>query len=806
MRRKKMANKPDTVYIEKHAPGNGVYTDEEKKRGKKGVSRFSFFCAGLLGMLLCTACSTTKNLPEGEVLYTGIDQITVTGEDKSQAGQTALDEVEAALAYPPNNALLGSSKIRFPLPIGLWIYNGFQKYDHGIGKWIFDKFAAKPVFISTVNPELRTKVARNLLRDYGYFRGGTAYEVDYNKKNERKAKIDYFVDMGIPYTYDTITYPLSRMPLDRIIQEAIPQSLLKVGDNFSVVKLDAERERLNSLLRNNGYFYFRPEFINFLADTIQRPGKVNLRVEPKENLPAEVTHPWYIGNISVYLTGSAGQQPTDSLFYKDMTIHYSKPLNIRPKVLYNRFKFRPGDLYQATVQDRTQRNLAQLGIFKYTEMQYNPQDTASRSDTLDLRVNAAFDLPLNGELEVNVTSKSNDQVGPGAVFTVTKKNMFKGGETFSVQLRGSYEWQTGKRVDGNSSVINSYEFGISTSLNVPRILFPWLSRKEYEFPATTTFRLYADQLNRARYFKLLAFGGSATYDFKPTATSTHSVVPFRLTYNLLQHRTERFDSITTQNPALYQSLKDQFIPAMSYTYTYDNANAPSVHNPVWYQGSVTSAGNILSAFYAAAGQKFSKKEKKLFGNPFAQFLKGTSEIRYYYKFGKKQTLAMRLMGGIIYSYGNATIAPYNEQFYVGGANSIRAFAVRSIGPGSFRPDEDNEYAYMDEIGDIKLEGNIEYRFNILGDLYGATFLDAGNVWLLRNDPQRPGGKFDINKLGKQIALGTGVGLRYDLTFLVIRLDLGIPLHAPYDTGKKGYYNIPKFGNTLQWHLAIGYPF
>lgn len=771
---------------------------------------FGVLCTLLV--LLAVACSTTKNLPEGEVLYTGIEDIVVTAEDPTKAGQNALTEVESALSYPPNNALLGSSKIRFPLPIGLWIYNGFQKYQRGIGKWIFDKFAAKPVLISTVNPELRTKVAQNLLREYGYFHGSTAYHIDVNKKNDRKAKINYYVYMAEPYVYDTIAYPPVPIPADRLIRQSIPESLLKVGDNFNVVTLDAERQRLSNMLRNNGYFYFRPEFISFLADTVQVPGKVNLHVQPKENLPASALHPWYVGDVSVYLTGSGGQLPTDSMTYRGMKIHYSKPLNVRPKVLYNRFKFAPGNLYMADLQDKTQRSLARLGIFRYAEMQYAPRDTTASCDTLDLQVNAAFDLPLDGELEVNVTSKSNDQIGPGAVFTVTKKNMFKGGETFSVSLRGSYEWQTGKKVEGSSSVINSYEFGIGATLNVPRIAFPWLASREYDFPATSTFRLYADQLNRAKYFKLLSFGGSATYDFQPTVTSRHSIVPFRLTYNLLQHRTERFDSIVADNPALYKSLEDQFIPAMSYTYTYDNAQVPTVHNPFWWQTSVTSAGNILSAFYAAAGQKFDKKNKKLLGNKFAQFMKLTSEVRYNYNITKKQTLAMRLMGGIIYSYGNSDVAPYNEQFFIGGANSIRAFTVRSIGPGSFHPEYDPDdprrnYAYMDEIGDIKLEANIEYRFNILGDLYGATFLDAGNVWLVRNDPNRPGGKFKLNGLGKEIALGTGVGLRYDLQFLVIRLDVGVPLHIPYDTGKSGYYNVTgNFFSNLAWHLAIGYPF
>lgn len=771
----------------------------------KRTDRHIALCLFITVSLAVTSCSTTRNLPEGEVLYTGIKKTTVQDEDKSKAGKDALNEVEAALAYPPNNALLGSSSIRIPFPFGLWVYNGFRKYEKGVGKWIFNKLAAKPVLISTVNPEIRIKVGQNLLKEYGYFNGDVKYTIDYNPKNERKAKISYDIVMRTPYTYDTIAYPKVQAKADDIIQEAVPESLLKPGNNFSVVNLEAERQRLSSLLRNRGYYYFRPDFIGFLADTIQTPGKVSLKVVPKDGLPASALRPWYIGNMSVYLTGNAGEEPNDSLFYKNIMIHYHGKLNVRPKVLYNRFKLAPGELYAASNQAKTQQSFARLGIFKYAELQFTPRDTSAACDTLDLRVNAAFDLPLDGELEFNVTSKSNNQVGPGAVFSVSKRNMFKGGETFSVRLRGSYEWQTGKRVDGNNSAINSYELGISASLNVPRIVFPWLSKKELNYPASTTFRLYADQLNRAKFFKLLAFGGHGTYDFQPTPSSRHSVTPFKLTYNLLQHTTAGFDSIINDNPALYLSLKDQFIPSMSYTYTYDNANLPGVKNPLWWSSTVTSAGNILSGIYAIAGKKFND-EKKLLGNPFAQFTKLTSEIRYHYVIDRNQTLAMRLMGGAIYSYGNSKVAPYSEQFYIGGANSIRAFTVRSIGPGSFRPDPDNKYAYIDQTGDLKFEANIEYRFRILGNLHGATFLDAGNIWLIRNNNERPGGQFKLKNFPKEIALGTGVGLRYDLTFIVIRLDMGIALHAPYDTGKKGYYNIPKFKDGIGLHLAIGYPF
>ncbi len=775
-------------------------------RKSRGMWKIMAGCGMALALLLA-GCSTTKNLPEGEILYTGIEKIEVTDEDMTKAGESALEEVEAALAYPPNNALLGSSSIRVPLPFGLWVYNAFVNKKGKVGQWIFNKLAAKPVLISTVNPEVRVKVARNLLNEYGYFNGETAFELIPDEKNPRKAKVGYTVSMKAPYTLDSIQYVHIRHRADSLIDATAPERLLHEGDNFNVVRLQEERERISSLLRDNGYYYFRPDFITYQADTLLNPGKVALRVSPKESLPRTALRTWKLGDISVWLNGYNNEPPTDSIRYKDLTIHYEGKLRVRPSVIYNRLFFKPGDLYSQQAQERSQTALSRLGIFRYAELQYTPRDTARRQDTLDLRINTVYDLPLDGELELNVTAKSNDQVGPGAVFSVTKRNIFGGGETFGVKLRGSYEWQTGNKLDESSSKINSYELGLTTTLTFPRILLPNFKNRDTDFPASTTFRLYANQMNRARFFKLLAFGGDATFDFQPTPTSHHSLTPFKLTYNLLQRTTHEFDSITGENRALMNSLQDQFIPAMSYTYTYDNSSITSRPNHLWFQASVTQAGLIIDGIHALAGEGFNKEGKKLLGNPFAQFIKGTAELRYNYDLGKKHRLVGRMMAGAIYSYGNARTSPYNEQFYIGGANSIRAFTIRSIGPGRYYQDsENNRYAYIDRTGDLKFEANLEYRFPILGDLHGATFLDCGNIWLLRDDGDRPGGQLKWGSFLKDLALGTGFGLRYDLTFIVVRFDVGIGLHLPYDTGKSGYYNIPRFKDGMGYHLAIGYPF
>lgn len=779
--------------------------------------------AYIIGIILFTACSTTRHLPEGEVLYTGQKAITINNPSPTVVGETAIEEVEAALATAPNNSFLGSSTMRWPLPIGLWVYNGFGRYERGFGRWVYDKFGAEPVLMSAVNPDIRAKAADNLLRDYGYFNGRVSYRVLPDKKDSLKAKLQYTVDMGKPYFIDTVEYRGFSQRTLQIMERSRRRSLLAGGGQFNVLDLDGERSRLSTLLRNVGCYYFRPDYMTYQADTTLIPGgQVVMHLVPAPGMPAVAEKPFYVGKKSFYLMGRQGEAPNDSLVYKGMTIYYHNKLQVRPNMLYRwtdyhgfrrkqqvqdstgisrRQAFR--DLYSLNRQTRIQERLANVGIFRYMEMQYSPRDTAFVSDTLDVRFIAALNKPYDAELDFNVTTKSNNQTGPGASFTVTKNNVFGGGETWNVKLDGSYEWQTGR---GSSSLMNSYDFGLSTSLTFPRVVFPRMGDREYDFPATTTFKLYVEQQNRAKYYKLLAFGGNATYDFQPTPVSRHSLTPVRVTFNTLSHRTSAFDSLQADNPALYISLRNQFIPAMEYTFTYDNSSLRTVHHPVWWQTTLTSAGNLTSGLFAAFGRKFDEEGKKLFGVPFAQFVKVNSEFRYHYRINKNHSVASRVAAGAVVSYGNATTAPYIEQFYIGGANSVRAFAARSIGPGGYPPDDDHGYTYINHVGDLRLEANVEYRFRLVSDLHAAIFLDAGNVWLLREDVNRPGGKFIWRNFPEQIALGTGAGLRYDMDFLVFRLDLGIALHAPYDTGKKGYYNIPKFKDGMALHFAIGYPF
>ena len=818
------------------------------------------FCGWLL-----SGCSTTKNLPEGEVLYTGIKEIDygqkskkkkkkqkeqatqegvitsfadaykavdelltqrdlsalkrpveLTDEQKDsieevrrieeEAYQTAKEEVDAALAYAPNNSLFGSSSLRIPFPSGLWIYNATVGKKSRFAKWIFDTFAATPVLISTVNPKTRALVAQNTLRNYGYFNGTVNYEI-LPEKNPRKAKISYTVRPRNLFRLDSIAYLHFPARGDSLIQRTMRRRTLFKGDPFSVVNLDAERTRISELFRNSGYYFYKPEYITFRADTLQRPGFVQLQVVPAEGIPPAANKRYYLGKTTIRMLGTDSYALTDTLKFRDYTIYYNGGekgrLPLRFGALRRNMFYRKGMLYRQNIMSFVQQQLSGMDVFSTVNLKYVPRDTTATNDTLDIEITGMLDKPYDGEFTTKVTSKSNGQIGPGLSFSMSKRNAFRGAEKLKFEVHGSYEWQTNSTVRGRSSVINSYEYGTSLSLDYPRLIFPGARKFSRRAQTSTSFVLDATWMNRANYFGMVSLSARAAYTYQARPTIKHEFVPFRLDYDELLSTTPTFDSIMNVNQALYVSMRDQFVPSMRYTFTYSSPRR--ARNPRTFIFEVKESGNVTSGIFAAFGKPFNQKDKKLFNVPFAQYVRLLAEYREEFRLTPRTSIATRIGTGVIFSYGNSTAAPYNDLFSVGGANSIRAFSVRGVGPGSYIPGA-SEYSYIDQMGDFKIELNAEYRFPIVSLLSGAVFLDAGNVWLLDADPNRPGGTFDISRIGKDLALGTGFGIRCDLDFLVLRFDIGVGLHAPYDTGKSGYYNMPKFKDSLGYHFAVGYPF
>ncbi len=724
---------------------------------------------------------------------------------KVKLNGTQKSGVTGPLSVKPNNPLY-SPYVRTPFPIGLWVYNWNIKKEKGFKWWLYRKLAKKPVLISDVQPELRLKMVENNMKNFGFYGIRSRYEIIPKKRNPRKARISYRVDLPEPFRYGTIQLWGWQPDMDTIVRASMRFSELKTGEQYDINILNEERQRISDRLRNRGYYFFQPDYIEFLVDTTVGNKIADVRISLKQGIPANAFQVYKIRNVDVVLTGNEGLGGLDSMVCDSVKIIYEPPVTLKSNVLVRAVKVRPGQTYSAIRQSRTQAAFVQLGVFKFANMTITVPDSIGRN-VLDMQISGDFALPIETEIETDVSSKSNNLLGPGLTLGVTNRNMFKRAETFGVRLTGSYEWQIGgnKEATGNSGLMNSYELGLNFNLSVPRLLIPRFLQSKRDRREQTQFQIGTDLLNRHNYFRMISFWGSATYDFNSSYRNYHSVVPFKLNYTYLLRTSQAFDSVTLRNPAVAQSFRNQFIPSMSYTYTYDRTATYRNPNRLFWQTSLTQAGNIIAGVQYLAGNH-KGEGKRILKNRYSQFLKLTSELIGYKAVDNNNQLAMRLMGGIGYAYGNSKVMPYSEQFYIGGSNSIRAFHIRSIGPGSYHPVE-TKYSYLDQTGDIKLEGNIEYRFKIYERFRGALFLDAGNVWLLKKEEQRPGGEFRVKGLPKEIALGTGFGLRYDFSYIVIRADLGIPIHAPYATGKSGYYNITgSFWKGLVLNLAIGYPF
>ena len=820
--------------------------------------------------LLLSSCSTTQNIPDGDQLFVGLTKINYERGDSGVPAAvanknfiTTQEEVEAALATAPNGALFGSSYHRTPFPYGLWIWNSFSGKDGKVAKWLTESFGKQPVLMSWVNPELRAQVAQTVLHNHGYFHGQVGYNV-VTQRNPKKAKIGYDVTMGPLLTIDSISYLGFPAEADSLIKATAHQSLLHTGDAFTAAALDGERTRISTLFRNNGYYYYQPAYASYLADTVSVPGKAQLRLQLANGIAEEARRKYYIGNITVNLQKNFMQEPTDSLRRRTFTLRYNgKRSPVRPRVVMGAMRLRHRQPYSYDQYLESANALNATGLFSMTDFQFirrdgldvseidfireleKPSDflalTSNLSsrrvslspllsdDTLDLVVNCVFDRPYDVYFETNFTKRTIGRMGPELKIGFTKRNAFRGGEKLDVNLHGSYEWQT----RSSSGDMNTYEYGADVSLEFPRLVAPFMGGNQirrrmermrergitpnpnrWRRVATTMAKVSSDIVRRPGYYKMHIVSGEWTYRWQPSATSRHEFSPLTLKYQYMNSHTEKFDSIIENSPYLAATMSDYFIPQMRYTYVY--ASPADKLNPIRWELTLSESGNLTSLAYMAAGKKWNEEDKELFKNPYAQFVKVETDFTKTWQLSQHSQLVGHLNAGLGICFGNSSDLPFSERFYIGGANSVRAYPLRSIGPGRFMGDYEGnrQLSYLLQNGDVKLQANLEYRQRLFGNLHGAVFLDAGNVWLRKDleigiddiSIMFKEAYFRFGEFFKQMAVGTGVGLRYDLDFLILRLDWGIGLHVPYETTKSGFYNVDKFSRHQTLHFAIGYPF
>ena len=785
-------------------------------------------------LLFFVSCSMTKNIPEDDQLFTGLTKIVYEDEPEDNPFEDHLDaikeEVEAALATTPNGSLFGSSYYHTPWSWRLWVYNTYANKDSKFARWMTKSFGRAPVLMSQVNPTLRASVARSVLQSNGYFRGNVTYET-VTSKNPKKCKIGYTIHLDSLFTLDSVAYVNFPAPLQTLIDSTLSESLIKSGEPFSVSALDGERSRVTNLFRNNGYYYYNSNYASYLADTFNVAGKAQLRFQLAEGLTPEALSKRYIGNIAVQFRKNMREQLTDSVKRRHLTIRYNgKNPPIRPNTILRNLRLRPRQEYSYDNYLESASKINATGVFSSTDFLFTPR---AGTDTLDLVLNCVFEKPYDFYLETNAIGRTSGRYGPEVKIGFTRRNLFRGGEKLDINLHGSYEWQHG---GGENSA--TYQYGADASIEFPRILAPFYNservrrdkngrpirrRRPYAAP-TTLAKMSFDIVQRPDYYRMHVASGEWTYRWQPTATSRHEYSPLTLKYQFKNTTTAKYDSVMEKNMYLSASMEDYLIPKMRYTYTY--TSPATLRNPIRWETTIEESGGITSLIDLARGKSLNEKYKTLFKAPYTQFIKLETDLTKTWSLGLFSKLVGHLNAGILYNYGNCDNAPFTELFYVGGANSIRAFLMRDIGPGRLMYFEgaSRQINYVLRNGDFKLVGNLEYRTPLFGNLEGAFFLDAGNVWFLRYSDlldetdytsqeayeedkeiyEQMG--FDASKFFNDIAVGTGIGLRYNLGFLVIRLDWGVALHVPYDTGKSGYFNINRFKDAHTLHFAIGYPF
>ena len=797
----------------------------------------------LFTLLLLVACSMTKGIPEDDQLFTGLKRTVWTDTLKNNPYEehisTTKEEIEAALATKPNGSIFGSSRITVPWSWHLWVYNKYAGKDSKFAKWMTKSFGTPPVLMSKVNPTLRASVARSVLRNNGYFRGDVTYET-FPQKNPKKSKIGYTVTLDSLYTIDTLQYVNFPEQMQALIDSTSEERAIHSNDPFSVNALDAERNRVSLLFRNNGYYYYNTNYASYLADTFAVSNKVNLRFQLAHGLPPEALRKWYIGNIDIQFRKSYADLLTDSIKRRHLTIHYSgKKSPIRPSVVLKDMRLRSRQEYSYEKLQESASLINSNGVFSNTDFRFTPRPD---TDTLDLRLTCTFDKPYDFYIEGNVIGRTNGRYGPLVKVGLTKRNTFRAAEKLDVNLHGSYDFSL-----GDNSRESNYQIGADVSLEFPRLLIPFydpfrikrdkngrpIRRKRFYATPTTYAKVSADVVSRPDYYKMLIMSGEWTYSWQKTETSRYEFSPLTVQYQFKNSITDKFETVMKENPYLERTMGDFFIPKMRYTYLY---TSPSTRkNPIRWENTVQEAGNLISLGGVVFGKDFNAEGKRLFNNPYAQFLKFETDFTKTWAMGEEAKLVGHVNAGLIWSYGNSREAPFSEEFYVGGANTIRAFAVRDIGPGAFSDfgiDDrvSKQMFYLLRNGDMKLVANLEYRAPLFGNLKGAVFLDAGNIWRMRSlltdqdieaiinpgmDPVEAAVliawfdtmKFKPSRFLKDIAIGTGIGLRYDLGFLVVRLDWGFAIHAPCMNGIDRYFfNVNNFKDLQTVHFAIGYPF
>ena len=774
-----------------------------KIRFQQHIRQVLFF--GTVGFAF--SCSNTKYLKEGEMLYTGAE-VKIENDSLSKKSKKALkSELEDNLTPKPNSSFLG-------LRPKLFFYNIAKepKKEKGFNYWLKYKIGEKPVLLSDVDREFNKDIIVNYSENKGYFNAKATY--DTVSKN-KKAQVIYTLRPGNQYLINKVKFQNDSIPVTEEIVKVSDKTLLKEGNPFDLGVIKSERERIDNQLKQKGFYYFHPDNLIIQADsTVTKNHKVELNVKLKENTPDLAKQQFTIDKVIVFPNYNIRDvkdgkynipMDSDSLAkYAHNDIYVIDPeKKFKPKIFDRALYFKKGDLYNRADHNLTLNRLINLGVFKFVKNEFVISDSLNHKfDTYYLLTPRQIQ---SLRLEALGRTNSANYAGSELNLNWTHRNLFRGAEQFKASVYGAFDVQIG----GPKDAKNLFRAGANAQLSIPRIVAPFRFNSSSAFVPRTNISIGYEFQNRTEYYTLNTFSGSFGYLWKENVRKEHDLKIIDITYITPANVTPLYDSISAKSQALQRVVQKQLIFGPTYSYTYTNTMLPK-KNTIYYKGTLDLAGNLTGLFSGANVKD--GKQKSIFGVPFSQYAKMEHDFRFYHKLGDKSSFASRFIGGIAYPYGNSDNIPFSKQFFSGGSNSIRAFRARTLGPGSFDPRTIKQGYYFDQSGDIKLELNAEYRANIYKFLNVAFFADAGNIWLVNDDIQRPGAKFSSDFLS-EIAVGAGFGLRLDFSILILRLDLAMPFRVPYyEKGDRWTFDKINFGNSswrrdnLILNIAIGYPF
>lgn len=719
----------------------------------------------LVTLFFLVSCSGTKHLPEGEYLYVGTRQMKFTKMEADTNWKIYQGGRKRSIAYYnlwdlPNGSF-GIPHFR-SIPFRLIMYNWFYtEKEKSFSYWMANNFGEPPVTISKINPQLKTDKIVNLYENWGHFGTTGTYQVKYGKRKP-KARIYYQFLIPKAYVYRKINFITDSLnqSFSETITEFRKNSLLKSGSNFDLDQIKREKANYLNYFHDNGFYFLRAEHLDFMADTSVGEKQLDVRISVSQTLP-EVYYKRQTIFQNTLIIDSVIQESSGSKYYR------FPAGKLKRKLLDSLVMVHPGEFYCFSNVTRSIKNLSEVGIFANPIISFSvhPDDSLKLNSVLNTQMLDATSFGFNAKANY----KNIGYIGPSVGVSFSQLNIFGGAENLTVDLDAYYDLPIGVFKE---RISNSSGFSVNTTLTAPLVSPPFkFINKEFSIPKKF-IALRAEVNDRKDYFHLTSWTGSTGVIWKTSQRTTHKLTIAEATFSNIVNPTVKFDSLTADDPSLAASLTDQFILGSNYVYKYDNSNLEEKQLGVYFEGKIELDGNIL-ALISRVNEETGVKEP--FGVPVSQLVQGSYDFRSYLRLGANSQLAFRHIGGLGIAYGNSSQLPYIKQFFIGGANSLRPINARSVGPGRYIELNEGE---VNQVGDVKLEWNLEYRKKLGPRLNVALWSDVGNIWLLKPDPYRPYSEIRWNKIFQDSYLTAGAGVRYDLGLLVIRFDYGYVLYAP----------------------------